>query len=174
MRTFISIDIPQEVQKEIKKIQEQLPEFFGKKTELENLHLTLKFLGEISEEKIHQIKEKLKEINFQNFEVKIDSLGVFSESFIRIVWLHIGGCGQLQKQIDENLSDFFEKEKRFMSHLTIARVKGVKGRREEFLEKINKIKFSELKFSVSEFKLKKSELKPEGPVYEDIGVYSLK
>ena len=47
MRVFISINISEEIRKEIKKIQDFLPEFFGKKTELENLHLTLKFLGNI-------------------------------------------------------------------------------------------------------------------------------
>ncbi len=45
MRCFISIDLPEKIIQEIKKIQEELPEFIGKKTETENLHLTLKFLG---------------------------------------------------------------------------------------------------------------------------------
>ena len=47
MRTFIAVDIPENVKEEIIKIQDKLPEFVGKLTELENLHLTLKFLGEI-------------------------------------------------------------------------------------------------------------------------------
>jgi 2'-5' RNA ligase len=47
MRAFISIEFPEEIKNELKKIQEQLPEFKGKNTEPKNLHLTLKFLGEI-------------------------------------------------------------------------------------------------------------------------------
>ncbi len=38
MRTFISVDMPKEVKEEIKKIQDKLLNFFGKKTEFENLH----------------------------------------------------------------------------------------------------------------------------------------
>ena len=56
MRCFIALDLPVEIIKEIKKIQKELPEFIGKKTESENLHLTLKFLGEVSEEKIKEIR----------------------------------------------------------------------------------------------------------------------
>ena len=52
----------EEIKKEIKKIQDLLPEFSGKKTELQNLHLTLKFLGEIKEKDVEGIKEKLREI----------------------------------------------------------------------------------------------------------------
>ena len=61
MRTFIAIDIPDSIKNEIIKIQNSLPEFIGKKTEKENLHLTLKFLGEIDEEKIELIKKELRE-----------------------------------------------------------------------------------------------------------------
>ena len=64
MRCFISIDIPKEIRDKIKKIQEQLPEFVGKKTEQENLHLTLKFLGEVDERFLIDIKNRqIDEIN---------------------------------------------------------------------------------------------------------------
>ncbi|KHO54858.1 MAG: 2'-5' RNA ligase [archaeon GW2011_AR19] len=156
MRAFISLDLPAEIIKEIKKIQNALPKFVGKKTESENLHLTLKFLGEVSEEKIEQIRENLKKIKLsprddsskdiqgghenlqagdtavpsgepQKFQVSIDSIGVFSKKVIRIVWLHLTNCDALQREIDEKLSDLFGKEQRFMGHLTIARVKNIKN-----------------------------------------------
>ncbi len=172
MRCFISIGIPENIKKEIKKIQEQLPDFIGKKTETENLHLTLKFLGEISEEKIKLIKEKLKKIKIAKFETEINSIGVFSEKVIKIVWMHLTNCDELQKEIDDSLKDLFKPEQRFMSHLTIARVKKIKSKK-EFLEKLNKIKIPKMNFIVDEFKLKSSALKKEGPVYGDIKVYNL-
>ena len=61
-RCFISIDLPEIIRREIQKIQEQLPDFKGKLTEQENLHLTLKFLGEISDDEIEEIRKKLREI----------------------------------------------------------------------------------------------------------------
>jgi len=172
MRTFISINISEEIRKEIKKIQDSLPEFFGKKTELENLHLTLKFLGEIEETKIEGIKEKLREIKIEKFATEIDEIGVFSEIFIRIVWLHMKDCENLQKQIDNALKNLFEPEKRFMSHLTIARIKKLKDK-EGFLQDLKKIKIEKIKFIVDKFYLMKSELTAEGPRYSVLEEYNL-
>jgi len=172
MRAFISIDMPEEVRQEIVKIQSQLPEFQGKKTEHENLHLTLKFLGEINEEKVEEVKEKLAEIQLKKFETEIDSIGVFSEKFIKIVWLHLAGCEELQGEIDKNLRDLFGKEKRFMSHLTIARVKSIRDR-EEFLKKLKEIKIPKIKFVIDSFRLKESILKEKGPAYKTLEEYNL-
>ena len=172
MRCFISINIPKEAEKEIEKIQKKLPEFYGKKTELENLHLTLKFLSEISEEEIEKVKGKLREIKFKKFGSRINNLGVFSEKFIRIIWVYLTGCNRLQKIVDNKLKDLFKPEKRFMSHLTIARVKNVEDKK-KFLEELEKIKIPEIKFNVDKFYLMKSELTKTGPKYEVIERYEL-
>jgi 2'-5' RNA ligase len=170
-RVFISIDIPESIKKEIRKIQDSLPEFYGKKTEPWNLHLTLKFLGEIPEEKIEEIKKRLNEIKFNRFEAEISLLGIFSENFIRIIWISIENCGELQKEIDNSLISLgFENEKRFMGHMTIARVKKIKDKK-KFLEELKRIKIPELKFPVKSFHLKESVLEPEGPVYKEIETY---
>ena len=170
MRTFISIEFPEEIKEEISKIQNQLPEFKGKKTEFENLHLTLKFLGEVDERKIEKIKQKLNEIKIKQFESEINSIGMFSD---RIIWLGIKNCDELQKEIDERLEGLFEKEKRFMGHLTIARVKSARDKK-KFREDVKKIKVPEIKFAVKNFNLKKSVLTEEKPIYENIEVYNLK
>ena len=172
MRIFVSIDIPEEIKSDVIKIQENLPEFFGKKTAKENLHLTLKFLGEINEKKVEEVKKKLRKIKFDKFESKIDCVGVFDEKFIRIIWLHMSDCDELQKEIDEKLKDLFDKEKRFMSHLTIARVKSIKDKK-KFLEELKKIEISKIKFKVENFYLMKSKLTSEGPRYEILKEYVL-
>lgn len=172
IRAFISIDMPKEIQKKIEEIQDSLPGFYGKKTEPNNLHLTIKFLSHIDEKKVEVVKEKLKEIKFSKFETIIDELGFFSEKFIRIIWLHLSNTSKLQKQIDDKLKDLFEREARFMSHLTIARVKKVRNKK-RFLEDLKKIKFEKIKFLVNNFKLKSSTLTEKGPIYEDIEIYNL-
>ncbi len=178
IRAFIAIEIPEEIKKEILKIQNQLPDFEGKRTEFENLHLTLKFLGEIDEEKVEEVKNKLREIRLNKFEVEIDSIGFFDNRKFRIypknfvVWLNMKNCEKLQKEIDDKLSDLFEKEKRFMGHLTIARVKEVKDKK-GFLEDLKKMKLLKMTFNVDAFYLKKSTLTEEKPVYKTIEKFNL-
>ena len=170
-RVFVSIDIPKSVKKQIKEIQERIPEFKGKLTETENLHLTLKFLGEQDLDIIKKVNQKLKEIDFSKLNCNIDSIGVFSQKYIRIVWLKIFGVEELQKIVDEKLSEIgFDKEKRFMGHLTIARVKTLKNKK-IFLEKIETINILKLNFIVERFFLKESVLKPEGPEYSILSSY---
>jgi len=176
MRTFISIDIPEYVLGEINKIQDGLPEFYGKKTEPENLHLTLKFLGGIDGERIEEVKKRLGEIKYRKFETEIKYLGFFDNmkkgKRYGPVWLHLNNCEGLQKKVDESLIGLFEKEKRFMSHLTIARVKNVKDKK-LFLEKLKEMKFPKIKFVVENFRLKQSMLEEKGPIYGDIENYNL-
>jgi len=175
-RTFISIELSENVKKEIEKIQEKLPEFKGKKTELENLHLTLKFLGEIDDWKIEEVKKRLKTFSSSPpthpFETGLDKIGVFSEEYIRIVWVHLTNCEELQKEIDKVLDGLFEPEKRFMGHITIARVKNVEDK-EKFLEDLKGIEIKNVKFKIDKFYLKESKLFPEGPRYFVIGEYDL-
>ncbi len=169
MRIFIAIDIPENIKKEILRIQNSLPKFNGKKTEYENLHLTLKFLGEIDGKEIEKIKQKLRKIKLNKFEAEINSIGMFSD---RIIWLGIKNCDELQKEIDSSLSELFEKEDRFMGHLTIARIKEIKEKK-LFLNELKKLKISQIKFIVNEFNLKKSKLSKNGPIYENIEAYKL-
>lgn len=175
IRTFIAIEFPDEVLKEILRVQEEVlkVKFKGKLTEPENLHLTLKFLGEIEKEKLVEVKKRLKEIKFNEMELKLGQIGTFNiRGNPRIVWIKVLGDGlwELQKQIDEKLKDLFKLEERFMGHLTIARVKYT-SEKKEFNERIKKIGVKEIKFKLGEFKLKKSELRMLGPVYTDLEVY---
>ncbi len=173
-RCFIALSMPNEIKLKIKNIQEKLPDFYGKKTEIKNLHLTLKFLGEIDSCKIGKVREKLREIKLSKFDVKIFEIGVFSEKFVRIIWLGIKGGEFLQKNIDDKIKEIgFPLENRFMSHLTIGRVKSVKNKK-EFLDELYGLKIPEdFKFKVNEFCLIKSVLKKTGPEYSVIEKFEL-
>ncbi len=177
MRCFVGINFPDNVVNEIRRVQGELDKkkgWRGKFVEGRNLHLTLKFLGEISQEGVAIVKNKLKRIEQQKFKAELGELGVFSPNFIRIVWIKIFGEGifDLQKEVDGVLEGMFKPEERFMSHLTIARVKNVENRK-LFLEELKKIKVERIGFDVKEFLLVKSTLKSEGPDYEVLGRYRL-
>jgi len=174
-RCFIAIDLPREAINSIKEIQKLLKKqnlFNGSFTEPENLHLTLKFLGEIDEKAVEEIKKILQGIKFNEFEAGLGEIGVFSKEFIKIIWMKLNDKGifDLQKQIDEKLKGMFEPEERFMSHITIARVKNI-GDKKALLDYVQKIKTKNIKFKIGRFFLKKSGLFPEGPVYEDLESY---
>jgi len=80
IRTFICIDFPDEVVKEVARVQEELGKikFTGKLTEIENLHLTLKFLGEIEPEKVEKVREVLIKIQFNELNLGLGKIGVFN------------------------------------------------------------------------------------------------
>lgn len=177
MRCFLAIELPEEIREEIVRIQKQLPEAKFKLVEKENLHLTLKFLGELSDFQVNKVKEALTKVKFDGFKANLGTMGVFpSPSFVRVVWVSmepIKKVKELHHLIDITLEkERFRRDKVFESHITLARVKGVKNK-EEFIKKLREIKIKPLEFSVESFVVKKSELTRKGPIYETIKEFKL-
>lgn len=173
MRVFISLKFSEKISKEIQKIQSSLPSFKGKKTNIENLHLTLKFLDEISLDELNEIKSKLEKINFPTFKSQLGEIGFFDNDGRGIIWVSIINCEFLQKEIDSVLSTMFVNEQRFMGHITIARVKKISDKK-IFLEKLKNIVFEKLSFTVDKFYIIESKLNKEGPEYFTLGEYNLR
>lgn len=174
MRSFIAIEIPKELEEEIKKIQEQLPREDCKLVISKGFHITLIFLGDIKDDYVEEVKQKLAETPITKFNLTFSNMGVFpNENYIRVVWLGFkddSHVNALQRFITEKLD--FKEDKRFHAHLTLARVKFVKDKK-SFVEQLRKIKIPEMRFKVDKFKLIKSELTPEGPIYTDLAEYNL-
>lgn len=174
MRAFIAIDIG--ARKEIVEILEELKKIKAKMklVEPENIHLTIKFLGEIKEDMIEKIakiiENSIKEIN--PFEAELHGLGVFpSMDYMRVLWIGFYDNGETKKiafEINEELKKYGFKKDRFSPHVTIARIKSKEGKEElkKFIEKNANRKFG--KISCNSICLKKSILRSEGPIYETI------
>lgn len=140
----------------------------------ENLHITMKFLGET--EKKAAIEEKMKEIRkeFSPFKVSLKGVGAFpSPKRARILWVGIEeglkNLTELFTAIDEKMHVLgFEKEKRnFTPHITFARVKKGKYRLPENVE------FYFESFPVNEVTLFKSTLTSKGAIYETLSTTPL-
>ncbi|MCS7180662.1 MAG: RNA 2',3'-cyclic phosphodiesterase [bacterium] len=182
MRVFIGIDLPVDIKENLKEIIDKLKKIKeAKPVKIENLHITLKFLGEVEEKNIDKIKGKLEICakEFESFDVEIKGIGVFpSEKKIRVMWVGTEDWGYLKKlnsKIEEAMSDFgFEKEKEFVSHVTIARFKSVPNLNfiKEIFEKYNEFLFG--KFKVDFFHLYESKLMLEGPIYNIIAKFKLR
>jgi len=175
-RGFIAIDIgslPKIVEFE-KKIKQTGA--IVKLVEPENIHITLKFLGETNENKIDEIEKIIKKTveGIKPFNIQLKSTGVFpNENYIKIVWIGIQNSekiAQIASKIDEGLSEIgFSKEKReFSAHLTIARVKSAKSKDQllKVIENDKEFEFADIK--VESVKLNKSELTQKGPIYTTI------
>jgi RNA 2',3'-cyclic 3'-phosphodiesterase len=175
MRTFVAVEINnQEILNSIEDVQSKL-KIQTKPVSIKNIHFTMLFLGEISDEMSHNAMEKLGSIEFQPFEVLIQGIGVFPKpSFPRIIWVGTdkeGGqkLSELASTVVEKLSSLgFQADKPFKSHVTIFRVKNKIKNISDDLKKYQSYSFGVQK--VSEIKFKKSILNSDGPVYSDLKV----
>jgi 2'-5' RNA ligase len=176
MRLFIALDL-EELKDYFKEIQEQLPFGISKLKPVSSFHLTLKFLGDVEEDKLDELKQALSAVKFKPLKLKLaEALGVFpAESYIKVVWVGLEGNDELlklQKDIEKALEPFhFRKDFEFMPHLTLARVKFIKDK-PAFIEKLKAIKVEPKEITINKFKLIKSELTREGPVYTDLAKFS--
>ena len=173
-RCFISLSLPSLFVKEIVSVQQQIQHasiIRGKFTKEENIHLTLKFLGEITDDQIRNVDEALQHIHFKPFSVKLADVGVFSKRHIRIIWMHLLGADEIQNKVDEALSKQFKPEERFMSHITMARVKHLNVEKEKALHFLDHISTSNPQATIDSFTLKKSTLTPQGPNYKILKRY---
>ena len=172
MRIFVAIEVSdKDVLNSIHKIQTEL-NIKAKPVELHNMHFTVQFLGEVSEEMVGKISDALNNIEFSAFSISFASIGVFpNPNSPRVIWIGTDdGVNELEKlaeMIRSNLSHLgFSPDKKFKPHVTIFRVKNKIEDLSSKLEKFSSYSFG--KQLVSEIKLKKSELTQNGPIYTDL------
>ena len=172
MRAFVAIEVNnQNVLNSIYQVQSEL-NIEAKPVELHNMHFTVQFLGEISEEMVRKISDALNSIEFSAFSISFVGIGVFPKpSFPRVIWIGTDdGVNELEKlaeMIRTKLSQLgFRPDKKFKPHVTIFRIKNkIEGISNKF-EKFSSYYFG--RQIISEIKFKKSELTPNGPVYTDL------
>ena len=170
MRLFIAINVPDNIKEHFLFLQDKI-KVDAKINLVKTFHLTLKFLGDVPEEKVEQIKKLLSTISFDSFTAKLNGAGVFpNEKRIRVFWIGIEPQDKiiaLQKSIDNALKDLFEPDTRFHPHITLGRVKFVKDKK-ALVEQVNSLPIEPLEFPIESVSLIKSTLTKQGPIYEVI------
>ncbi len=175
-RGFIAVDVP---------AAEKLIDFKNalaatsaklKMVNTENIHLTLKFLGETPMTQLDAIESLIKKAvsSIKPHVVSLEGTGVFpNRNYIKVVWIGLKQAEHLSaiaSYLNENLTTLgFKKEKRdFSPHLTIARVKTAQGKEEiiSLVDQYSETIFEE--FPINHVTLKKSTLTPKGPIYETL------
>jgi len=179
VRLFVAVDMPDEVAQEIARVQNIIKQkklFEGKFVDPAQVHMTLKFIGEVSTEQVPLIEKALLAIEGEALEAQLSSLDVFTAGDrIKIVFLQIicPRLGYLAQKIEQALLQWRKAEKRpFVSHATIARIKWLKDK-ERLLGLFQKLLVKPIQFTINSFVLKESEFSSEGPVYVDKMEYKL-
>ena len=184
IRSFIAIEIPNLIRSQIADLQRDLRGINSNVRWVNsgNIHVTLKFLGDIQESLVPQIGDVLDEISSRThqFKITIQNTGFFPNSRRpRVLWVGVNDednqLKTLFNQIEIGLRPLgFSKEKRgFTPHLTIGRVKSPKGI-EAVISEMQSLGFPAKSFEAKDVLLIKSTLKSTGSVYEPLGRFKFK
>ncbi|MGC8478853.1 MAG: RNA 2',3'-cyclic phosphodiesterase [Candidatus Micrarchaeia archaeon] len=180
MRAFIAIDVPNAIKDKAYKVAKEVAEAAkAREVDKEAMHITLHFLGEISESQKGKIESAIDSIEAQRFVIEIKGLGFFGGKVPRVAIAKIFEGRDELKSLYNMLYGPIEKagvalEKReFSPHLTLARIKTEKlGRREieEIWEALKKLESAYKDFEFGSFLcerivLKKSEFTGKGVIH---------
>ena len=190
IRSFIAIELPDEVKRELAQLSRELGKAkypFVKWVDTENIHLTLKFLGNIPPGQVAGITRAMERAarGKSPFQLGISRLGAFpGVSQPRVIWIGIGGetdrLLELQRNVDSVLVPLGfvpEKEKQsFVPHLTIARVRESASTddKKALGRLLASTRFdSRGHIAVDSIKLMRSQLTPQGPIYSLLSTVAL-
>ena len=178
IRSFIAFDMNSEsVLKRIAGVQDLLDKSGAdlKLVETKNIHITVRFLGNVTPRTVEKIFEEMKNVQFTPFDVKVSGVGAFPDvRYPRVVWAGITeGANQLRSifsQLEPRLKNlgFAPDPKGFSPHLTIARVKSGKNKAElaRLITENAKYEFGNVRAEC--LRLKRSDLTPKGPIYSTL------
>ena len=175
IRSFFSFDIEdQTIIRRLSEVQGMLANTGAhlKQVKPQNIHLTVRFLGDISPAMVDTIHEEMKQVSFSPFTVELRGLGAFPKlTYPRVVWAGIRkGADELRNvfgQLEPRLRGlgFKPDSKGFSPHLTIARVRTGRNKAQliKLIQELEDYEFGAVKAEC--LRLKKSDLTPKGPIY---------
>lgn len=184
-RTFCAIELPESVRAQlrdhVKRLREAVPEASASWSKPENIHLTLKFFGNVPKDRLTRISDAAARVagEFSPFQIKIGGTGVFPRrSRPQVLWVGVddssGRLSDLQQRLEEEFArEGFPKEDRgYRPHLTIARLRRPDDAR-QLGETHIQTKFGFIDVAVNVFVLFRSQLSPKGSIYTAISEHTL-
>lgn len=171
IRAFISVNLTPEIKEKIGEAERDFDMEGIKLVDPSLIHVTLKFLGNIGEDKVDEIEAALKKVSVRPFRAEFRSLGGFPNARSpRVIWIGAeGDFKELNGQVESLMEKLgFPREGRFSPHVTIGRAKFPTPEQKQKLpglfEKYGS--FDAGGMQVSSICLMKSTLSPKGPKYE--------
>ncbi|GAA0224142.1 RNA 2',3'-cyclic phosphodiesterase [Haladaptatus pallidirubidus] len=185
MRLFVSIDLPNSLAESVAGVQDRFRDADGLTfTDPQQAHVTLKFLGDVDEDRIPAIENTLEsavesDIDFGPFDATVGGLGVFpSLDYISVVWVGVDDGAEemrlLHNAVESRVYDLgFEPEDNdFVPHMTIARMQHAGGKK-LVQDTVRELKPEIGEMEVEAIRLTKSELTDEGPEYSTVAAFRL-
>lgn len=177
-RVFFGISIPEETRNELFDIARTLNIPGGRIIAPQNIHLTLRFIGNATDEQIDFLSERAEKASqkFKPFNIQLNEIGAFpSLERPRIVWAGVGEGSETLEEIAWEIEKAarklsFKEEKRFHPHFTVIRIKTPKSIPEEIPSNIN---VTQKNIIIKKIDLFESRLKPTGAEYSILKSYSL-
>lgn len=187
-RLFIAIAVPDAVKLELDRMQCELRDVLPPRstswTKPENMHLTLRFLGDVDVGRVIELEQSLRSLvaDFGELDLICDRLGCFPDlRFPRLVWAWVHDTDEklaaLAQRVNEAVAPFAERsaENPFTGHITLARPKKIKRadaeRLAKFLESVATRRFGQ--WRADEVELIRSELLPAGSRYTTLATVNL-
>ena len=182
MRLFIAVKIDEKLKDKILEAQKGFAGL-GEITFVEkgNLHLTLKFLGEVSDNTVNEISKRVKTVanKFTKFKISISGLSFFSSAdLVKAIFIAVGEgkdkINEIEKELNQELKSFREEDFNSHPHITIGRVGHVKDKA-KLIKKMDGLKNIFIgEMEIEEIILMESKLGAFGPVYSEIEKFELK
>jgi len=182
-RIFIAINLPEEIKKKLFNYSEKYPELPCKWTNKNNLHITLEFLGTLTDEEVGEVCVIVKDVAQRHscFSLNINQIlyGPVKKIPPRMIWAEgekSKELSSLREDLENSLTEkvrFVPENRTFAPHITLARIsawewKGIEPEeRPEINEKIDLI------FTIESIEVMESELKREGPQYTILESHTL-
>ena len=184
MRLFIAVPIPEDLRNCIYRDAVLLKRegIAGSYPVKENYHITLKFLGEVDDERARRILPLLRDrfSGFSSFTVEVEGRGVFPGfANPKVVWCGVGeGSDGLRKMhgiVEEAMDELgFERDDReFHPHITLGRLKRLNAQQKRFIREFCAATVKHGRFTVERITLYKSVLAPSGAKYYPLGSVEL-
>jgi len=185
IRAFIAVPVGEEIRESVETVEGELKRVGAdvKWVKPGNVHLTLKFLGNIRPDDVGRLKAALGEVlaGQKGFEARVAGLGTFprGRGKPRVVWMGleegVDRLKDLAARVDDACASVgFEREARpFAGHLTIGRSRRDGGRLPELAEAVSELLFNPLQLKVDRVNLVRSRLSPEGPTYTVLESFAL-
>ena len=184
IRAFIAFPIPETLRERLGKAQQQIMQNLThlRPVKPQGIHLTLNFLGDISESKVYTVGGIMEQVcaNHGPMELLCRRVGAFPDmKNPRVLWAGLEGeidkLAALQKELSTQLAviGYTAENRPFNPHLTLFRIKQQKqvGTLRKRAEKVSKENFGEILCNT--LVLYRSDLKPEGAVYTKLKMVAL-